>query len=170
MGRFDLVSGESTVRVSARTTINTVTMSTSAVVGALDAETTDHGVFLAVTSPPCRIQVPVSELRSGNPLFDHEGQRRFDAAHYPLIGAELMTAIPLGEGVHLATWRLEFHGATHDLDGHLLARAADDASIIVESQCHFDVRHWGVEPGRFLAIQVHPEASFEVRLRARRSH
>ncbi len=169
MGRFDLVPSESEVLVSASTSLHhTVKMTTGDVVGHLDAETTPGGVFLAVAVPLCRIELPVRSLRSGNPFYDREGRRRFDAEHYPLVAAELVTAIPLGAGRHRVTWRLMFHGATHDLTGDLIARAIDADSILVDGDSHFDVRDWGVQPGGLLGIRVHPTARFAVHLLARR--
>jgi hypothetical protein len=168
VARFDLVPGESEVRVSASTNVNTVTMRTGDVVGHLDAKTTPGGVFLAVAVPLSRIELPVSSLHSGNPIYDREGRRRFDAEHYPLVAAELVTAIPLGGGVHRVTWRLTFHGATHDVDGHLVARAVDPDWIVVDGDDRFDVRDWGVQPGGLLAIRVHPTATFAVHLLAGR--
>ncbi|MGZ6575722.1 MAG: DMP19 family protein [Solirubrobacteraceae bacterium] len=79
--RFDLVPGESEVRVSASTSLHTVTMRTGDVVGHLDAETTARGVSLAVAVPWSRIELPVGSLHTGNPLYDREGQRRVDAEH-----------------------------------------------------------------------------------------
>jgi hypothetical protein len=167
--RFDLVPGESEVLVSAGTSLHyEVKMRTGDVVGHLDAETTPGGVFLAVSVPSCRIEVPVGSLRSGNPFYDREGRRRFDAGHYPLVAAELVTAIPLGAGLHRVTWRLMFHGATHDLTGDLMARAVDADAILVDADHRFDVREWGVQPGGLLGIRVHPAARFAVHLLARR--
>jgi len=168
MARFDLVPGESTVLVSASTSVHTVTLTTGDVVGHLDAETTPGGVFLAVAAPLCRIELPVGSLHSGNPFYDREGRRRFDAEHYPLVAAELVAAIPLGAGVHHVTWRLTFHGATHDVDGDLVARAVDADSIVVDGDNRVDVRDWGVQPGGLLVLRVHPTASFAVHLLARR--
>lgn len=168
MVRFDLVPGESEVFVSASTSVHTVTMSTGDVLGDLDAEITPDGVFLAVAAPLCRIELLVGSLHSGNPFYDRVGQRRFDAEHYPLVAAELVSAIPLGVGVHRVTWRLTFHGTTHDVDGDLVARAVDATSITVDGGNRFDVRDWGIRPGGFLGIRVHPTARFVVHLLARR--
>ena len=143
-------------------------MTATDVVGDLDAEMTPNGVFLAVPVPGCRVEVPVAALHSGNPLYDREGRRRFDAAHYPAVVAELVMAIPLGRGKHRVTWRLTLHGATHDLDGELQAGAIDADAIMVEGRHRLDVRRWGVHPGGFLGIHVNPEADFSVRLLGRR--
>jgi polyisoprenoid-binding protein YceI len=101
-------------------------------------------------------------------LFDAEGRRRFDATHYPRIEATLAAAIPLGDGRHRVRWRMTFHGTTRDLVGDLVVRELDANSLAVEAEQRFDVRHWGVEPGSVLAIRVRPEATFVVRLIARR--
>ncbi|MGZ6976388.1 MAG: YceI family protein [Acidimicrobiia bacterium] len=143
-------------------------MRTGDVVGHLDAETTAGGVSLAVAVPWSRIELPVGSLHTGNPLYDREGQRRFDAEHYPLVAAELLAATPLGAGVHRVAWRLTFHGATHDIDGELIARVVDDDSITVDGDNRIDVRDWGVQPGGLLVIRVHPTATFAVHLLARR--
>ena len=155
--------------VSASTNVQTVTMTTGDVVGHLDAETTPGGVFLAVAAPSGRIELPVGSLHSGNPIYDREGKRRFEAERYPLISAELVTAIPLGAGSHRVTWRLTIHGATHDVNGELVARAVDSDSILVDGENHVDVRDWGIRPGGFLVLRVHPTAQFAVHLLARRS-
>lgn len=165
---FDLVPGDSEVLVSVSTTLQTVTMTTGDVDGHLDAEITPGGVFLAVAVPLCRIELPVASLHSGNPFYDREGQRRFDAKHYPLVAAELVTAIPIGAGVHHVTWCLTFHGATHNVEGDLVARAVDANSIVIDGGTRFDVRDWGIQPGGLLVIRVHPTARFVVHLLARR--
>ena len=168
MACFDLVPSHSEVLVSARTSLRTVTMTTGDVVGYLDVETTPGGVFLAVTVPLCRIELPVGSLHSGNPFYDREGRRRFDAAHYPLVAAELVSAIPFGAGLHRVMWRLTFHGATHDVNGDLIARAVDADSIRVDGDNRVDVRDWGIRPGGLLGIRVNPTARFAVHLLARR--
>lgn len=168
MARFVIVSGESEVSVRARTNVNTVTMTTTEIVGSLDADTTPSGVFLATPVPASRIEVPVGALSSGNPLYDHEGRRRFNSSHYPLVVAELATAIPLGGGRHVVCWRLTLHGRTGDLHGELAAYAIEPDLIMVEGKHHLDVQNWGVHLGGMLGIRVHPEADFSVRLVARR--
>ncbi|MBK5289992.1 MAG: YceI family protein [Acidimicrobiia bacterium] len=154
--------------MSVSTTLQTVEMSTGDVGGRLDAEITPGGVVLAVVGPLCRVEVPVGSLHSGNALYDWEGRRRFDAEHYPLVSAELVTAVPLGAGVHHVTWRLAFHGAAHDVDGDLVARAVSADSIVVDGGNGFDVRDWGIQPGGFLGVRVRPTARFAVHLLARR--
>jgi hypothetical protein len=168
MVRFDIVPGSSTVRVRATTTVNTVTMTTTDVLGHVDAETTAAGVFLAVAEPPGHLELRVDALHSGNWFYDREGLRRFDAAHYPLVAADLVGAIPLGGGAHRVTWLLTFHGATRQVSGELLAQHVDPDSILIEGEHDVDVRTWGLQPTGLLSIRVNPEAIFSVSLLARR--
>lgn len=170
MARFELIRGGSEVVVRARMSpgARTITMVTHDVVGAFDAELTPVGVFLAITRPACRIEVPVHTMHSLNPLLDREGRRRFDAKHYPVITAELVTAIPRGSGLHRVTWRLHFHGEVHDVDGDMAARALTLDTIRLEGEQSFNVRRWGVATGGYLGLHVDPEARFAVKLLARR--
>lgn len=168
MARFEIVPGESEVLVRARTNVNTVTMTTTEMVGSVDADTSSSGVFLGTPVPASRIEIPVAALRSGNRWYDYEGRRHFEAARYPMAVAELATAIPLGGGRHWVHWRLTFHGHTGDLHGELSAYAIDPHAIMIEGNHHFDVQHWGVHAGGLLGVRVHPDADFSVRLVARR--
>jgi hypothetical protein len=164
MTRYRVVEGRSRVEVAVRTTVGPIALTAEEVSGAFEAERSEHGVFLAVTRPTCRIEVPVRALHSGNWLFDREGRRRFDARRHPLVVAELVGAIPRSGGEHWVAWRLTFHGRTRDLMGAMRVADAAANAIRIRGCESFDVREWGVEPGGRLGVKVEPQADFTVDL------
>jgi hypothetical protein len=164
--RYRIEPGSSQVGVVVALSIGTISMAAREISGELDAEMTEHGVFLTVTQPACRLEVPVHALHSGNPLLDREGRRRFDAQHFPLVVAELVGAVPRSAGDHFVTWRLTLHGQTHDLDGEMRVLARDADSFVASGSEMFDVRDWGFTPGGYLGVKVRPHATFSVDLLA----
>ncbi|MGZ7019427.1 MAG: YceI family protein [Acidimicrobiia bacterium] len=164
--RYCVIAGSSHVEVAVRTSVGTIAMAADEIAGELDADVGARGVYLAVTRPTCRIEVPVRALHSGNRMLDHEGRRRFEANRYPLVVAELVGAIPCADGEHRVTWRLTVHGRTHDIDGSMSVETVTDDVIHVQGSESFDLRDWGMEPGSYLGLKVHPDAKFTVDLLA----
>src|SRR5437764_443701 len=67
-----------------------------------------------------RIEVPVRQLRSGNPLEDAELQRRVDARRFPTIVGEVRQAAAAdGGGRFQLEGDLSFHGVTQRVTGEL---------------------------------------------------
>ena len=132
--------------------------------GTIEAEVVDGRVDAAFTG---RLEVPVKQLRSGNPLNDAELQRRVDARRYPTIVGEVRTATPLdGDGRFRIEGDLTFHGVTKTITGELQV-TADGDQLVVEGEHVFDIRDYGIKPPRILMLRVEPEVTVRIRLVAK---
>ena len=129
--------------------------------GTIEAEVVDGRVDAALTG---RLEVPVKQLRSGNPLNDAELQRRVDARRYPTIVGEVRTATPLDDAGRLRIeGDLTFHGVTQPVTGEVRV-TADGDRLIVEGEQVFDIRDFGIKPPRILMLRVEPEVTVRIRV------
>jgi len=129
--------------------------------GTIEAEVVDGRVDAALTG---RLEVPVKQLRSGNPLNDAELQRRVDARRYPTIVGEVRNATVLdGDGRFRIEGDLTFHGVTKTITGELQV-TADGDQLVVEGEHVFDIRDYGIKPPRILMLRVEPEVTVRIKL------
>jgi hypothetical protein len=111
------------------------------------------------------LEVEVRDLSWGNPLLDRETRRRVDERTHPSITGTLVGDECIGEGVHRSRGTIAFLGATHDVSGELHVEESSPGTIVVTGEQRFDVRDWGLQPPRLLALKVHPELTVRIRLR-----
>lgn len=136
--------------------------------GVIEAEVLDGQLDL--TAPVrLRLVAPVARLKSGNPLYDEEMQRRVDARHFPTIAAEAREVWQLdASGRYGVRGELTFHGITQPVEGELRITAPDERTLIIEGEHTFDVRDFGVTPPRILLLRVHPDVKARIHLIAER--
>ncbi len=115
-----------------------------------------------------RLEVPLGELRSGNPLIDRETRRRLDTKQHPSIVAELARLTELDDGRYGAEGKITAMGETSAVSGELTIAVGDDGRLTIEGEQEFDVRDWGVQPPKLLMLKVYPDVVVRVRLVARR--
>jgi len=126
--------------------------------GVVDGEFSAHGLMHG------RIEIPVEDLSSGNPLIDRETRRRIDATVYPMIVGELTDVVDAGPLRVVVEGEVEFYGESVLLEGELhLERSPENEPIIV-GEGTVDVRWWGLNPPRLLVLKVDPEIEVSVRL------
>lgn len=110
-----------------------------------------------------RVEVPVSSLRSGNPLEDAELQRRVDARRFPTIVGEVRNAIALEPGRFRVEGDLTFHGVTRAVTGELHLELDGDR-LRIDGEQVFDVREFGIKPPRILMLRVEPDVRVHILL------
>ena len=121
------------------------------------------------TGPTARLELAVDRLRSDNPLFERELQRRVDARRHPRIIGELRGLHELGPpGSYTAEGDLTFHGVTRRVAGELRLLVEGDGAIQLEGEQVFDIRDFGIDPPKLLLLKADPEVKVRVRLAARR--
>jgi polyisoprenoid-binding protein YceI len=120
-----------------------------------------------VTAPVAgHLSLPVSRLRSPNPLEDRELKRRIDAKRFPTIDGELRSIRPADgpAGRYVVAGDLTFRGVTVVCEDELTIGRDDDGAVHLAGSSVFDVRDFGMEPPRILVLRVHPEVRVRVEL------
>jgi polyisoprenoid-binding protein YceI len=116
-----------------------------------------------------RLELPVSLLSSGNPLYDRELRRRIDARRYPVISGEmkLMQKVD-GDHRYRVSGDISFRGVTRTYEDEMTLTAVDDHTIRLQGERTFDVRDFGMHPPKILSLKVYPDVTVKVDLVARR--
>jgi polyisoprenoid-binding protein YceI len=107
-----------------------------------------------------RLEVPVADLSSGNPLVDREMKRRVDTATHPLIVAEIESTEDTNGNTATITGTIRFLGMETLVEGELNLFPGPRLTGVGE----FDVRWWGLEPPRLLMLRVDPIVTVEIDL------
>ena len=106
-----------------------------------------------------QLRLPVRAMRSGNRLQDMEMQRRIEARRYPTIDVRVGHVQSLdGSGRYRASLEVTAHGQTVPVEEDLVLQV-EDGHLVVDGEHRFDMRDFGVDPPRFLALRVRPEVT-----------
>jgi polyisoprenoid-binding protein YceI len=143
--------------VDARSSLHPIHVETTGLHGHLDATVADAA--LAAGAPTTgAVEIEADRMKSGNPLYDHELERRLEARKYPFIRGTVREVAPLGDGQrYRVLGQLEFHGVTRPVEGEVRLRVLDERTLQIEGEQVFDLRDYGLEPPRILMLKVHPE-------------
>lgn len=111
-----------------------------------------------------RIEIPVTDLSSGNPLLDRETKRRTDAKRYPSITGDLTRVVGIAGAGATVEGRIAFRGEDVDVEGDVELTEITPDRLVIVGEGLFDVRWWGLEPPKLLMLKVHPEITVRIRL------
>jgi hypothetical protein len=159
----ELLGGASRLAIEARSSLHPIHVETREITGHLDAHMVDGEV---VPHPGARMEVRVADLRSGNPLVDREARRRLDPRRHPTLVGELTSARRTARGVLGCEGEVTFQGRTCQVRGDLHVSLLGGGDLRLVGEQRVDVRRWGIEPPRLLALRVHPEVTVRLDLRA----
>ena len=159
---YRIVSAESQVTFLAESSVHPIEVAV-APHGWFTARVGDAGIAEGADAAG-RIEIPVDDLSSGNPLLDRETRRRADAKRYPSIVGDLTDVLAV-EGMEAdIEGRISFRGEEVDVEGRIELTAISPERIVLEGEGVFDIRWWGLEPPRLLMLKVHPEVTVRIRL------
>jgi polyisoprenoid-binding protein YceI len=168
MARFRIIPDSSRVWIDMRTNLHGAHVETSGLEGILDVELAGGRIDPA-TPPAAGLELAVDRLRSDNPLFERELQRRVDARRHPLIVGELRSMRELDHpGWYAVEGDLTFHGITRRVRGEMRLLVEGDDAIQLDGEQVFDIRDFGIDPPRLLMLKADPEVKVRVSLAARR--
>lgn len=164
MGHYDIIPDLSTVSITGRSTVHPIHASASGLTGWVIADV-DEGRFTgdAVTG---YVEIPVALLESGNRLVDAETRRRIDASRYPLISGTITSTVETRHATATVRGVIAFRGEEVEVEGTLIA-ANDTGTLTLIGESVFDVRWWGLEPPKLLALKVYPEVRVEIHVELR---
>ncbi|MGH2534861.1 MAG: YceI family protein [Thermomicrobiales bacterium] len=168
MATYRIVPERSSLTIVARSSIHPIEGETDGLTGSIEAEFADGRLDLT-TAPTLHLEVPVDRLKSGNPLYDGEMQRRIDARRYPTIVADAREVRALDEdGRYHVRGDLTFHGVTEAIEGELQVSSPDERTLVVKGERGIDVRQFNVNPPKVLMLRVDPEITARLHVVAER--
>lgn len=153
----------SKVWIEASSNIHAIETEATGLEGWLDIDMGDHKITGLESEG--RVEFPVAQLKSGNPLEDRELQRRIDAGRHPTISGDLRTLRPTKEpGRYLVGGDVTFRGVTRGYEDHMTVENIDDRTILLRGESTFDIRDFGMQPPRILLLKVHPDVTVRVEI------
>ena len=167
MARYQIVPGQSTVSIDARSSIHPINSRTTASRATSTLEVPGRRQINLTVPPAGELSFPVEQLRSGNPLEDRELRKRIDARRYPTIAAAHLKELkPTGrDGRYLVQRRSHVPRRDTRLRGrdehHVPSTTTRSGS---RASRRFDVRDFGMEPPRILMLKVEPEVDVRVEI------
>jgi len=163
VARYRIVPERSKLWVDARSSVHPIKVESSALEGSLDLEVVEGHADLA-SAPQGSIAVDVESLKTGSKLEDRELERQLQVRKYPRIRGEVRAVTALnGGGRYRVRGDLSLRGVTKSIEGEVALQALDEKTVQVDGEKTLDVREFGLQPPKFLMLQVYPE----VRVRAR---
>ena len=164
LGRFLLDPERSAVLIDARSTVGPICFATVGLKGSLYASVV-AGILNTDTPPSGELTIDVSELRSGNKLYDAELQRRIDARRFPIATVELSECAPSAPGSrYRLRGELTFHGISRVAEGTVCVEALGDDRLVISGEQVFDIRDFAVPSPTMLMLRIFPDV--RVRLHA----
>ncbi len=176
--RFEVKADRSSLMVEARSSVGPIAFSATSLTGWIDAEFND-GLVAKDSKPFARLDVRVTELTSGNAIYDRELLRRVDVRRYPVVTVELRALHHLGEGnCYRVEGDMTLHGVTQRVDGVVTATVHErrrrsfsgpeqvDGSIIVAGEQVLNIRHFDLAMPRMPLFKFYPEVRLRLHLEA----
>jgi hypothetical protein len=162
MTRYEVVPERSLIEIEASSTLHAIHGRATRAAGAIEIE--PDGTIAAG-----QLEVEVRDLGWGNPLLDRETRRRIDERAHPSIVGKVVGDDRVDERRHRTRGTIEFHDVSREVEGELLIEVTAPDAIVVTGEQRFDVRAWGLQPPRLLALRVSPDLVVRIRIEARRS-
>ncbi len=165
MTKFRILAEQSEFSIHGRSSLHPLHAKTNALDGFLNIELLpDNRPDL---SKPIRgrLEVDITNLKSGNPLYDLEAHRRVNTQRYPKITIDLLDARevePLRR--YHVTGNINFRGLSRPIEGELKVIARADGTFEVSGTQKLDSRDFGLDPPKLLGLKVYSDFVAELKL------
>jgi polyisoprenoid-binding protein YceI len=167
VARFAFDPEQSQVWIEGSSTVHPIHATATGLDGWLEVDTDADGVPERDADLAGEIAIEVEGLRSGNSLVDRETRRRIDSRRYPTIVGVIDRGRVGSDGSADVTGTIGFRGESRQVEGTLELTVTGPTSLVIDGSSRFDVRDWGLDPPRLLALRVHPEVDVRVHVVAR---
>jgi hypothetical protein len=162
--RYDVVSEESTLTFTVKSTLHSIVGKADGLRGYIEATWDDDGGLEADAPPKMHVEFPVERLRSGNKLQDRETWRMIDSGRFPLILADLSGIHPSeGKGSYRADGQITLAGRVRNYGG-AMAVARDGDRMTVDGELVVDIRDFGLKPPNLIFLKVDPVVNVRLHL------
>jgi DNA-binding PadR family transcriptional regulator len=163
--RFRVVPERSALLIEARSTVGPITFGLIGLTGEVEASVVD-GVIRERPKPVAHVEAAVSELRSGNNLYDAELLRRIGARRFPTVSIDLRDTVAIGSGDrYRLTGEINFHGAVRPVSGTVTASPEGD-KLLISGEEAFDIRDFDIESPTVLMLRIYPDVRVHLHLEA----
>jgi DNA-binding PadR family transcriptional regulator len=176
--RFEVKADRSSLTVEARSSVGPIAFSATSLDGWIDVELQD-GLVAKDTMPAARLEVRVTELTSGNAIYDAELLRRVDARRYPVVTVELKSLRQMGEGnCYKVDGDVTLHGITQRVGGVITATAQErvrrsfkrpeqiERTMIVAGAQVFDISRFDMAAPSMPLFKIYPDVRLRLHLEA----
>lgn len=154
---FHLIPERSVVLIEVRSTVGPLSFGAIGITGSIEATVVD-GVLLTEVSPSGNLEIDVSDLRSGNDLYDAELLRRIDARRFPSARVELKECTASGPGSRYGLkGELTFHGVTKPAQGTVDIHTLSDRRLVITGEQVFDIRDYAIPSPTVLMFRIYPD-------------
>lgn len=161
--RFRIVSGQSKLRVTAKSNIHPIHGEAEALEGYVDVALLDGQPDLSAPAA-ARLELQVDRIKADNALYENELRRRLDIRRYPRIVGELTRAAAIGDGQYQVEGNLTFHGTTRALSTPMTLRVHEGQRVEAEWEQRIDIRDFNLTAPRILAFKVEPEIDVSLKV------
>jgi hypothetical protein len=166
VARYEVDPQASAVAIAARSTIHPVHIAAHGLNGYLEGELGRGGRVDLKVPHRARLSMPVSQMRSGNPVQDMEMDRRMETGRYPTIDCEVDRLVANGRGGYRASARVMVHGQTRAVEAEVLISTTGPGQVVIDVEHVFDMRDFGINPPSLLIVKVEPQVAVRVRIEA----
>ncbi|MGI8493191.1 MAG: helix-turn-helix transcriptional regulator [Acidimicrobiales bacterium] len=176
--RFEVQPDRSSVLVEARSNVGPIAFAATSLTGGIDVELHD-GLVTKDTLPSAHLDVEVTNLSSGNALYDRELMRRLDARRFPWVTVELRALRHVGDGnCYQVEGDVTLHGSTQTVDGMVTAtiqerpqrdldgRWQTRRSMMIAGEQVLDIRRFGMDVPSMPLFKIYPDVRLRLHLDA----
>lgn len=169
MAIYEFDASRSTISVRARSSLHELHASTSSIAGWINLEVNGNELGFNDSKPVAHLEIDVTNISAGNPLYDRELKRRIDIRRYPTIVAEATSISPSQEeGRWDVGGTVSFRGMSQEYEGQMDIMATETGEITLKGAKTFDIRDFSLDPPKILSMRVYPDVEIEVNITAKR--
>lgn len=165
MARYRIDPDRSRVVIEASSSLHPIRSECRGLEGWLELDVQGGGRVNPQVPVRAHLELPVDELRSGNPLEERELKKRVDARKFPTITGDLRSLAETAEHRYRAEGDVTFRGVSRPAVDEVAIEPSGDG-LRISGSSTFDVRDHGMEPPRILMLRVHPEVTVTIDLHA----
>jgi|HubBroStandDraft_1064217.scaffolds.fasta_scaffold132639_2 polyisoprenoid-binding protein YceI len=163
MPRFEFDPTVSLMSVDGRSTLHPIHAEAAGLTGWIEADIALDTGQAAVHAG--RFEIPLVGLSSGNVLYDAELRRRLDIRRYPEAAGVVSDWQPTSHpGAYRVKGDVTFRGVTRSVEDDMSLSKEDERTVILSGTRIFDIRQFGMNPPRLLAVRVYPEVTISIAL------
>jgi len=157
MARYRLVPERSKIWAEARSSLHPIKVETTGLEGVLEMTIID-GHLDANAPVSGSVELDASLLKTGNGLYDRELASKLETRKYPRVRGKVISVKAVDSGItYQVQGELSLRGQTSKVQGDVRMRIVDANTVELQGEQTIDIRNFGLQPPKFLMLQVYPD-------------